>query len=296
MISIVIPLYNKERSIAKTLECVLSQTWQDFEVVVVDDGSTDRSAEVVKRCTDPRIRLISQKNAGVSAARNRGIAEARGEWVALLDADDEWEPDYLATQVALSAAHPDCDVCATSYAMVSGDGRRQEAILRKLPFEGDNGVLTNYFEVASCSHPPICSISIMARKSAFETVGGFPLGVKSGEDLLTWARLAARFRIAYDCRPKAIFNVEGYDRHEKPKRQPAEVDVVAAELAALKREFAPAHIDAYRAHWHKMRSSIYTRLGNRRKAIAEAWKGIRIYPANFKLYVFIAVNILPIKI
>ena len=89
IISVVIPLYNKKKQIAYTLQSVFTQTFQDFEIVVVDDGSTDNSVEEVEKFDDSRIRLIHQTNAGVSAARNRGIGEARGELIAFLDADDE---------------------------------------------------------------------------------------------------------------------------------------------------------------------------------------------------------------
>ena len=94
--TVVIPLYNKEREIEATLRSVLAQSRQPEEIVVVDDGSTDRSAEVVRRIGSPLVRLIQQPNAGVSAARNRGIAEARSSHIALLDGDDGWEPGYLA--------------------------------------------------------------------------------------------------------------------------------------------------------------------------------------------------------
>lgn len=277
MISIVIPLYNKERSIAKTLDCVLGQTWQDFEVVVVDDGSTDRSAEVVKRCTDPRIRLISQKNAGVSAARNRGIAEARGEWVALLDADDEWEPDYLATQAALATAYPDCSVCATNYVFVSDDGSRRNTILHKLPFDSEDGELTNYFEVAACSHPPIWTSATMARKEAFEAVGGFPLGVKSGEDLITWSRLACRYRIAYSKKAYALYNHPSQAKRLKPDRAPEEIDYVGNAYSELLEKHAglPGLVDMA-ARWHKMRMVTFIQLGNGSAARAEYAK-IRSY-------------------
>ena len=196
MISVVIPLYNKEKQIAYTLQSVFEQTFQDFEIVVVDDGSTDNSVEEVEKFDDSRIRLIHQTNAGVSAARNRGIEEARGELIAFLDADDEWMPEYLATQYGLYQKYPECSVYACNYEFRDSEGKVTPTIIRKLPFEGEDGVLSNYFEVASCSHPPICSISIMVKKTAIQAIGGFPLGIKSGEDLLTWARLAVNEKFA----------------------------------------------------------------------------------------------------
>lgn len=96
MISVVIPLYNKEKQIKRTLQSVLTQTFQDFEIVIVNDGSTDNSVIEVEKLKDPRIRLVHQKNAGVSAARNKGIEEAKYELIAFLDADDEWQSEYLA--------------------------------------------------------------------------------------------------------------------------------------------------------------------------------------------------------
>lgn len=98
MISVIIPLYNKAHTIVNTLNTVLNQTYHDFEVVIVNDGSTDNGVEVIKQnFNDSRIRIINQKNAGVSAARNRGIQESRGKWISFLDADDEWMPNYLET-------------------------------------------------------------------------------------------------------------------------------------------------------------------------------------------------------
>jgi len=296
MISVVIPLYNKEKQIAATLRSVFNQTFQDFEVVIVNDGSTDSSVSVVESLGDSRIRLINQKNSGVSAARNRGIDEAKGAFIAFLDADDEWKPEYLETQMSLVRKYPQCDVFVTNYEFRDETGKVTSTIIRKLPFQGETGILTNYFEVASCSHPPICSISIMVRQVAIKSVGGFPIRIKSGEDLLTWARLACRYQIAYCCKPLAIFNVEGYEVSERPKRVPAEDDIVGRELMNLKKEFNPAYIDRYISHWHKMRSSVYMRLGMRKQSIKEALRGLRYHPANYKLVVYIAINLLPRKL
>ena len=113
MISVVIPLYNKEKQVKQTLRKVLEQTFSDYEIIIVNDGSTDSSAEIAREFEDHRIKVIDQENAGVSAARNRGIKEAKGNFIAFLDADDEWDKDYLAAQHQLTIDYPQCDVFAT---------------------------------------------------------------------------------------------------------------------------------------------------------------------------------------
>lgn len=296
MISVVIPLYNKEHSIASTLQSVLKQTYQDFEIVIVNDGSTDHSVEEISKVGDPRIRLIHQNNAGVSAARNRGIEEAGGAYIAFLDADDEWKSDYLKTQYELTQKYPECSVFACNYEFKDSQGKVTPTIIRKIPFKGEDGILSNYFEVASCSHPPICSITIMVKKNAIQSIGGFPIGVKSGEDLLTWARLAVNGKIAYAKQAYAVFNVEGYSISEKPKRIPAEQDIVGQELKALLKAHPSKGLRLYNALWHKMRSSIYLRLKMRKKSIREALISIRYNPLNYKLYIYIVLNLLPVKI
>lgn len=296
MISIIIPLYNKQHRIANALRDILNQSYQDFEIVIVNDGSTDRSVDMLRQFSDPRIQIINQANAGVSAARNRGIAAAKGEFVAFLDADDNWTPEYLATQMQLTKDYPDCDVFATNYTFRKHDNSTQQTTLNHLPFTTATGILSNYFEVASCSHPPLWTSAVMVRKSAIEAVGGFPIGIRSGEDLLTWARLACRYSIAYSRRPLAIFNVEGYDVTDRPKRLPQTPDIVGRELQLLHQEFAPKAMHLYLCHWHKMRSAIYMRLRMRPQSIREALRGLRHNPRNLKLYAFILLNLLPAKI
>lgn len=292
MITIIIPLYNKEASIATALRGVLAQSYQDFEVVVVDDGSTDGGAAVVEQFDDPRIRFIRQANGGVSAARNRGIAEAHGEHIAFLDADDEWMPEFLEEIAALIAAYPECKARATNY-LFNSNGVQSPTLLRKIPFTEERGVLTNYFEVASCSHPPMWTSAVCIDRDLLQEIGGFPVGIKSGEDLLVWARTAVRTQWAYSMKPLAQYNVEGYAVNERPRRVPAEVDIVGAELKKMWREYPKAKgLRRYVANWHKMRSSVYMRLGMKKNSIKDAIISLRYYPLNYKVYAYILLNIL----
>lgn len=119
--SVIIPLYNKAEFVSRTIDSVLSQSVKGFEVIVIDDGSTDNSGEVVSKYNDPRIRLIQQKNAGVSAARNTGIRNAKNEFIAFLDADDWWDCEYLSTMAKLILAYPNEKVFSAKFAnIVSG--------------------------------------------------------------------------------------------------------------------------------------------------------------------------------
>ena len=296
MISIIIPLYNKEASIATALRGVLAQSYQDFEVVVVDDGSTDGGAAVVEQFDDPRIRLIRQANGGVSAARNRGIAEARGQHVAFLDADDEWMPTFLEEITALIAAYPECKARATNY-IFNSNGVKSPTILRRIPFASERGVLTNYFEVASCSHPPVCSISVCIDRDLLQEIGGFPLGIKSGEDLLTWARIAVRTNWAYSLKPLAQYNVELFS--DKPGRPHDEIDNVGNGLVALMGKIddeRKGELKKYISHWYKMRTSVYMQQGK----VINTWKyGVKALSynvCNYKAFLMMMMALLPSSI
>ena len=296
MISVVIPLYNKKKQIAYTLQSVFEQTFQDCEIVVVDDGSTDNSVEEVEKFDDSRIRLIHQTNAGVSAARNRGIEEARGELIAFLDADDEWLPEYLATQYGLYQKYPECSVYACNYEFRDSEGKVTPTIIRKLSFEGEDGILSNYFEVASCSHPPLWTSAVVVKKSAIQAIGGFPIGIKSGEDLLTWARLAVSGAIVYSRKSLAVFvRDEGLFNKDQQLRVPEKEDIVGLELKKLYN--INRHIiglNKYVALWHKMRTRIFIDKKDRRKAIKECLISMK-YNMNLKILVFLVLIFLPLS-
>ena len=296
MISVVIPLYNKEKQIRKTLQSVLTQTFQDFEIVVVNDGSTDNSAIEVEKVKDPRIRLIHQHNAGVSAARNKGIEKARYELIAFLDADDEWKSNFLQTLYKLQIQYPQCGMYATSYINKTASGKENIITLNKLPFEKE-GILSNYFEVAACSHPPICSISVMIKKQPLKAINGFPSHVKSGEDLITWAKLSTITQIAYSTEPLAIYNMgEGYILTNTPPRTQDEGDPVGNELKILlskTSEKTRKDLKKYISLWHKMRASTDIRYNFKKKAIKECFLSLKYNPMNRKVYLFLIISILP---
>ncbi len=296
-ISVVIPLYNKEKQIANTLRTVLNQTFQDFEIVIVDDGSTDGSVAEVLKIQDERIRLLHQENAGVSAARNRGIEEAKGEYVAFLDADDEWKSSFLQMIWKLKENFPACKVLATSY-INNAAGHQTPITLYRLPFDGIMGVLTNYFEVATYSHPPICSICVAVERHLINEIGGFPLGIKSGEDLLTWARLAVKTDIAYSIEPLAIYNMgEGYVLTNLPPRRQDEGDPVGKGLVELLCQYQDkGALRKYISHWHKMRASVAIRYGERCETIKEVFHALKYNVFNYKVIPFLILGLLPQKI
>ena len=294
MISVIIPLYNKETGIATALRSVLTQTYQDFEIIIVDDGSTDGSVAIVETFNDQRIRLIRQQNAGVSAARNKGIAEAKGEYVAFLDADDEWLPEFLAEIRTLQQEYPECKAQATNYIFCS-NGVLSQTILNKIPFQGERGVLSNYFEVASCSHPPVWTGAVCIERKLLQEIGGFPIGIKSGEDLLTWARIAVRTQWTYSLKAFAQYNLgEGYDKKNLPPRRQDAGDPVGKGLLDL--YITHKNITGFRrylSHWHKMRASVAIRYGERKETLKEVAYSLKYNPFNYKVILFGILALLP---
>ncbi|MBR3925137.1 MAG: glycosyltransferase family 2 protein [Akkermansia sp.] len=277
MISVIIPLYNKKAYITATLQSVLRQSYPHFELVVVNDGSTDDSPQAVETMQDNRLRLIHQPNKGVSAARNQGIRVARNEYIALLDADDIWEPDCLQTLAQLADKYPDCDIFACNYEFKQQDGSVRPTIIRKLPFTEEDGVMSNYFEVAACSHPPICSSSVMIRKEALRSIGGFPEGLSSGEDLLTWARLACRYRIAYSRRVCARFvSTPSGSAISKVRQRRRGDDPVADELFTLQKQnpHVARGLKQYIHRWFRMRGIVALEADEPRVACSYALRGL----------------------
>lgn len=206
-ISVVIPLYNKQDEIGRCMRSVLAQTFGDFEVVVIDDGSTDASAERVAEFSDPRIRLIRQANGGVALARNRAIEEARAELIAFLDGDDEWLPTHLENLMLLVKSAPQAGLYFTAYWIDRGGGMRRRVRLPRRHVRA-SGVVKDYFSAPDGAMSlPTAS---MVRKAAILAAGGFRQ--MFGEDVDLYLRLAAMYPAAYSPKAAAVWHIDAGNR------------------------------------------------------------------------------------
>jgi glycosyltransferase involved in cell wall biosynthesis len=240
MISVVIPLYNKVRHVKRALDSVLAQTYQDYEVVVVNDGSTDGSEKVVEQYSDPRIRLVNQANAGASVARNRGIAETRADFIAFLDADDEWLPVHLETISRLSRSYPDCGLYATGSMVHRSDGYEMKLRYPSVPRPPWEGVIDRYFVVRNPQ--PICSSTAAVWRRVFEDVGCFPAGEGYGEDMEMWCRIALKYRVAFSTCYGAIVYCNAENRVSDNTTTPIYTAMIGTLDRALKDKSLPAWV------------------------------------------------------
>lgn len=205
-ISVIIPLYNKGKYIARALDSVFSQTYQDYEVIVVDDGSTDTGPQIVQKYKDPRLRMIRQKNAGPGTAKNHGIHEAKGEYVAFLDADDEWLPEFLRIAYNALQKYPDCDLCVTSFYYGAVGGR--------IGCQYDEGVWTlpedlNPLEFKDHLDSLHSAGAILCTRQLVEKFEGFyENGCTYGEDAYLWLKAILNCRIYRLSKPYFVYHTE----------------------------------------------------------------------------------------
>jgi glycosyltransferase involved in cell wall biosynthesis len=210
-ITVVVPLYNKKAFIARTLTSVLAQSIQDIEVIVVDDGSTDDGGSIVATCTDPRVRLVRKENGGDASARNMGIRAATGEYIAFIDADDEWLPDHLSVLLAVAAAFPKavaiCDEYRgsdTSFGHLLGAAQSIE-----IPGTGlaVNCYFLDYLQKMTEGLFVASSSSTLIKRGDWAHFGiNFFEGMKRGADVNFWVKLARRGDFVYCDYPGAIYH------------------------------------------------------------------------------------------
>ena len=209
-ISVVIPAYNAEKHIARAIESVLAQTRPAEEIIVVDDGSSDGTAEVVRSFGD-KVILIQQPNAGVSVARNKGIEHATGDWIAFLDSDDEWLPEKLKLQSEHLSRNPDLRWTFTN---MSWDKERRGFVKPIHPTDhlNKNAIDAECFEDYLTAYTQsffASTITLMIHRSVFDSVGLFEPGMKRAQDNDLWYRIAYQYpKVGYLSEPLAIYHLD----------------------------------------------------------------------------------------
>lgn len=234
MISVVIPAYNAERFIRRTIDSVLAQTYTDYEIIVIDDGSTDGTGEIV-RGYGSKVRYIYQQNAGDGGARNAGIYAAKGEWIAFLDHDDEWLPEKLRLQVELLSRNPQLRWCATNF--------YKQSEVRKIT-ASDEWVLTtalgekeyfeNFFSAIARLKFWFLTSTIVAHKEVFKQAGFFDTHWMRCADMDMWWRIAYQFpSVGYSAGPLAILHIDVQDVVSTKLRMESKRGAETRELVAM---------------------------------------------------------------
>ncbi len=212
LVSVIIPTYNRAGLVGLAIQSVLNQSYQNFEIIVVDDGSSDNSANIVRVINDERIKVFSQKNCGVSAARNKGIELAVSDVVAFLDSDDQWTPKFIETVLRLKDKFPQAGAYVTSYEICDIDGRIHTPDFKAIPPAPWEGIVDNYFKSVALGDPIVSSSTVCVNKSTLAETGVFPLIKGLGQDQDLWARIAICFPIAFSRDIGAVIHREAQNR------------------------------------------------------------------------------------
>lgn len=258
--SVIMPLYNKAPFVRKALESIASQTYRDFELIIIDDGSTDNSAAICEEFFQTFNHslahsinvnrsfvhsFIRQTNSGVAAARNRGVAESHGEFVCFLDADDWWEPTFLEEMAKLINEYPEAGIYASNYIYYK-PGKTHIAL--SLP-RGCIDYPEAYLQSGSM---PVTSITTCMPRKVFDEMGGFPFGIKLGEDFLLWAKTAIQYPIAFSEKPLAYYNNDVPASLRATRNLHAPEYHMLFNLGPLEREIKQSTTDQQSAAWKQL--------------------------------------------
>lgn len=206
--SVIMPLYNKAQYVAKAIGSVLAQTFTNFELVIVDDGSKDDSLEIAQKCIKgyENCRIIRQENAGVSVARNKGVKASQGEYLCFLDADDWWESNFLVEMSRMIDEFSDAGIYGTNYTIVN-EAKRKTHVANIGVEQGFEKGYINYCQVyAKTLSMPLWTGAVCMPRYVFEEMQGFPKGIRLGEDFLLWIRVALKYKVAFLNKPLSYYN------------------------------------------------------------------------------------------
>ena len=232
-ISVIIPVFNGAKTIKETIDSILNQIFQNLELIIIDDGSKDTTLEVVKSFSDSRIKVFSYPNAGLSASRNRGISQAKGEYISFIDADDLWTPDKLESQWKALQKNPQAAI-AYSWTDYIDESSKFIKSGRRIKVNGDafsKLLLINFLE--NGSNPLI-------RQEAFEKIGGFDESLLAAEDIDMWLRLAANYEFVCVEKSQILYRVSTSSMSTNLKRQET------ASLKVMERAFSYPKADKFK--------------------------------------------------
>ena len=199
-VSVVIPAYNSDSFISRAIDSVLSQTYEDYEIIVVDDGSVDFTQDVVSRYCE-RVKYIKQENMGAGAARNRAVQGSKGEYIAFLDADDAWGPEKLEKQVAFLDDFPGYVMVYSDMSHFEDDIKINDSYLHERDYKwvASGRIFMNLLRECFIFTP-----TVMVRKCCFNSVGGFDVSLKTCQDVDLWIRISSKNNIGYIDEPLAL--------------------------------------------------------------------------------------------
>ena len=206
--SVIIPLYNKALYVEKAVGSVLAQTYIDYELVIMDDGSQDASFDIAKKAIEghENCHLYRQQNAGVSIARNNGVALSQGKYLCFLDADDWWDSTFLENMSKLLEEFPDAGIFGANYTIVNETMRKTRVANVGLEHGFEKGYI-NYCKVyAKTLIMPLWTGAVCIPRTVFEEMNGFPKGINLGEDFLLWMKIALKKKVAFLNTPLAYYN------------------------------------------------------------------------------------------
>jgi glycosyltransferase involved in cell wall biosynthesis len=213
--SVIIPLYNKESYIENTIKSVLNQTFQDFEIIIIDDGSTDNSNQIAAQFQDYRIKIIKQENKGVAFARNSGIFNAKSEHIALLDADDLWYNNHLAELKKQITMFPEAGVYCNNYEIYFSENKFRKSKFN-FNYNDDCLIIKDFFKANMIDSIPWTSATGFSKKK-FMNIGKFNPNYKTSEDLDLWIRFALKYDISFN--PKTTMSYKAYIKDSLTKNE-----------------------------------------------------------------------------
>jgi len=301
MITIIIPLYNGENSIIATLDSVLKQTINNFEVIIVNDCSTDNSENICKSkiSNDSRFKFINHaKNLGVSAARNTGIVNANFDLIAFLDADDIWKNIYLENILYLNNKFPEAVAYATLFERILKYGNQSELISK--PFETNKiRVIDNYASYHTSCNPQFYTSSIVVKKNILLKINLFKNNIKCGEDILAWIKISIYGKIILFEKASVVYNMS-INANGRLRRKNDDYDQFAIEINLITNDIGIKNAELLLSNWHSTRFLNYLVTEKRHMILTKLYKefklSINYNPWNFKKYILLLLLPIPSNI